>query len=195
MTAGTAAAGPVAPTTVLVLCTGNVCRSPAAELLLAARLSGARVQVASAGTRALVGAPMHEPMAALLRAAGVATERFVARALRPEQLRGADLVLAMSREHRAAAAALLPAVVRRTLLLSEAAAVAAAVADDGWPDDVAGDPAARLAALPALAPRYRRASGRGDGEVPDPYRCGPDAYRASFDLIEEFVDRLVRGVG
>jgi protein-tyrosine phosphatase len=47
---------------ILVICTGNICRSPMAEALLRARL-GARVQqVASAGTGALVGYPA-DPLA------------------------------------------------------------------------------------------------------------------------------------
>ena len=54
------------PFSILVVCTGNVCRSPAAERLLASKL-GSTVQVASAGTHALVGQPISEPMAALLR--------------------------------------------------------------------------------------------------------------------------------
>jgi protein-tyrosine phosphatase len=195
VTAGTAEAGSeAARCTVLVLCTGNVCRSPAAELLLGARLRGAHVQVASAGTRALAGAPVHEPMAELLRSTGIDAGPFTARMLRPEHLRGADLVLAMSREHRAAAVALVPAVVRRTFLLGEAGVIGAAIAADGWPDDVSPEPAARLAALPVLAPRYRRPGGTADLEVPDPYRRAPEAYRASFALIEESVDRLARAV-
>ena len=192
MTTGTWDGSPSSPATVIVLCTGNVCRSPAAELLLAARLPGARV--VSAGTRAVVGAPVHEPMAELLRAAGIDPAPFTARALRPEHLREADLVLAMTREHRAAAAALAPATVRRTLLLGEAGAIAADIAADGWPDEVAPNPAARLAALPLLAPRYRRPGGAVDREVPDPYRQGPEVYRASFALIEESVDRLARAI-
>ena len=41
---------------ILTVCTGNVCRSPAVERLLASKL-GPTVSVASAGTHALVGHP------------------------------------------------------------------------------------------------------------------------------------------
>ena len=51
---------------ILAVCTGNVCRSPAVERLLASKL-GPTVSVRSAGTHALVGHPISEPMAALLR--------------------------------------------------------------------------------------------------------------------------------
>lgn len=46
----------------IVICTGNICRSPIAEALLRARFGGRVKQVVSAGTGALVGYPA-DPMA------------------------------------------------------------------------------------------------------------------------------------
>ena len=55
------------PFTVLAVCTGNICRSPAVERLLVAELGpGSDVHVVSAGVGAVVGAPISPPMAALL---------------------------------------------------------------------------------------------------------------------------------
>jgi protein-tyrosine phosphatase len=68
-------------TRVLVVCTGNVCRSPAAELLLRDRLGAADVDVASAGVHALVGQPVDPPVAELLVERGVAPGGFRARQL------------------------------------------------------------------------------------------------------------------
>ena len=51
---------------ILTVCTGNICRSPAVERLLTRKL-GPTVSVSSAGTHALVGHPIAEPMASLLR--------------------------------------------------------------------------------------------------------------------------------
>jgi protein-tyrosine phosphatase len=190
--------GPADPATVrasvLVVCTGNVCRSPAAELLLASRLAGAGVRVTSAGTRALVGEPVHPPMAGLLREAGVDPASFVARVLGPAELRSADLVLTMTRAHRAAVATLLPAAVRRTFLLLEMAGIAASVAADGWPEDVPPTAAARLAALPGLAARHRRPADATDLEVPDPYRRPAEEYRRSLAALEAAVDTLAHAV-
>jgi protein-tyrosine phosphatase len=183
------------PASVLVVCTGNICRSPAAERLLAARLAPAGVEVRSAGTGALVGEPVHPPMAELLRARGVDPDRFTARALQPAHLRQAGLVLVMARAHRSAAVAMMPAVVRRTFLLVEAAEIAARIAADGWPGSVAPEPAARLAALPALAAPYRLGVTEREVEVPDPYRRSPEAYRESLRVLEAAVDRLTRAVG
>jgi protein-tyrosine phosphatase len=180
---------------VLVVCTGNICRSPAAAHLLAARMTSARVEVESAGTGALVGEPVDPPMAALLRAAGVDADGFAARDLRREHLRRADLVLVMTRAHRAAVVTMLPSAVRRTFLLVEAAEIAGRIAADGWPDRVVPEPAARLAVLPALAAPYRGAVASVAREVTDPYRGRSELYEQTFSDIEAAVARLAAAVG
>src|SRR5512133_2901453 len=81
---------------ILAVCTGNVCRSPAVERLLATKL-GPTVAVTSAGTHALVGHPISEPMAALLHDSGVETNEFEARRLSEQMLKEADLILSMRR--------------------------------------------------------------------------------------------------
>jgi protein-tyrosine phosphatase len=183
-------------TRLLVVCTGNVCRSPAAERLFAARLgAGSGVSVASAGTEALVGEPIDQAMAALVEAAGADASHFVARQLTASDVRSADLVLVMTRQHRSAVVALEPAAVRRTFLLVELGALAEAVAAAGWPLDVGGGPAARLAALPQLVPAYRgRTDLPVDQQVVDPYRRSADVYAEAAAVIGTAVDRLVQAV-
>ena len=46
---------PPTPFAIVTICTGNICRSPLAEVLLRERLSGVGVVVRSAGTHALTG--------------------------------------------------------------------------------------------------------------------------------------------
>ena len=186
--------GAPAGVSVLVVCAANICRSPVGERLLASRLDGSGVTVASAGTSALVGRPVDPVMAELLRDAGLPAEPFAARQVRADLVRSAALVLTMTREQRAVVVATAPAAVRRTLLLTEAADLAEAVAAAGWPAEVAPEPAARLAALPSLAGRHRVPGGSGD-DVPDPYRRPAGTYAECFALIEGAVDRLVRAVG
>ncbi|GAB3299721.1 protein-tyrosine-phosphatase [Geodermatophilus aquaeductus] len=186
--------GDPAGVTVLVVCTANVCRSPVAERLLARRLAGSGVTVTSAGTRAPAGMPLDPPMAALLEAAGVPAASSGARELRAADLRQAGLVLTMTREHRAAVVQLAPAALRRTFLLTEAVAVAEAAAAAGWPADVAPSAAARLAALPGLAARYR-VPGAAPAEVADPHRRPAEEYRRCFAELEDAVDRLARALG
>lgn len=189
------AAPPVPAASVLLVCTGNVCRSPAAEFLLRARLGTADVAVLSAGTRALAGHPVHPPMARLLEDAGLAPAGFVARQLTADAVHAADLVLAMTREHRSAVAAVAPQALRRTLLLGEAAAAAVASRAEGWPADVAPTPAARLAALPGLAPRHRSPERTAaTEELADPYQRSEQVYRESFAAIDAVVSRLAEAV-
>ncbi len=102
---------------ILTVCTGNVCRSPAVERLLASKL-GPTVSVASAGTHALVGHPISEPMAVLLRNSGVEDVPFEARRLSEQMLREADLVLPLTRAQRSLVVELWPAAVRRTFTLA-----------------------------------------------------------------------------
>lgn len=109
------------PGTILVVCTGNVCRSPYIERRLAQQLVGTGITVSSAGTRALVGRDMDPGTAALLGQVGADVDGFAARQLTPELMAGADLVIAAAREHRTAAAQLHPAALRRVMTLRDLA--------------------------------------------------------------------------
>jgi protein-tyrosine phosphatase len=179
-------------TFVAAVCTGNVCRSPAVELLLRARLGSAGVTVRSSGTRALVGSPVDPPMAGLLRSNGLDPEPFRARALQRDELRDADLVIALAREHRAAIAAVAPSAVRKTFLLGELAVLAPAVASAGWPEHLPpGEPAGRLAALPVLVAAHRSQVRAADLDVADPFGRSARSYAAALHHISTAVDALV----
>lgn len=84
---------------ILVVCLGNVCRSPVAEFLFRRELGERDIRVSSAGLGALVGQPMDENAAALLKDSGIDATEHRARQLEPTMLREADLVLAMERRH------------------------------------------------------------------------------------------------
>jgi protein-tyrosine phosphatase len=171
---------------VLAVCTGNICRSPAVERLLRLMFGpSAGIAVASAGTGALVGQPIHEPMAALLREAGADTEGFAARRLTEAMVRDADLVLALTRAHRAAVVKLWPGAVRRTFTLRELARLGAQV-DRNDLETRAGPgtaPADRIAALMPLAAARRSQVPADLDDVIDPYRQKTRLYQASFDEI------------
>ncbi|HEX8508433.1 MAG TPA: hypothetical protein VF635_02900, partial [Propionibacteriaceae bacterium] len=77
---------------ILLVCTGNICRSPVAERLLRANLDSS-VRITSAGTYAVVGSAIEPRMAALLRGAGADADGFAARQLTVDHVRSADLVL------------------------------------------------------------------------------------------------------
>jgi protein-tyrosine phosphatase len=181
---------------VLFVCTGNICRSPTAERLLAYRLR-ARLgpsmpfDVTSAGTGALVGEPIYADAARLLDRDGIDIAGFAARDLTRPIAESADIILAMTREHRAATARLAPRVLPKLFTLREFARI---LADNraAWPP--AADPVVRARAMLALAQQQRGRTGPVDpslDDVPDPYRRAPQLYDEAWALIAAAVDVVV----
>ncbi|MGB3954073.1 MAG: hypothetical protein WBL05_02105 [Brooklawnia sp.] len=174
---------------ILTVCTGNICRSPAVERLLRAGLP-ASVQVTSAGTGAVVGHPIDDQMARLLRAAGVPDAGFAARQLRPDQVRSADLVLALTTTHRAAVLREVPAALRRSFTLLEFARIIEA---PQFPPIPAGGVPERLRFMVAEASRHRMLGEVvSSDDVPDPYRLDDAVFESTFTLIQRAVDAIVR---
>ncbi|NLA36874.1 MAG: hypothetical protein GX868_14485, partial [Actinobacteria bacterium] len=66
--------------TILTVCTGNICRSPMAEVVLRARLEPLGVRIHSGGTHALVGHEMTEPAQDLAVDAGAQSSDAAAHA-------------------------------------------------------------------------------------------------------------------
>lgn len=100
---------------ILVVCTGNICRSPVAAAMLARALPGRIVE--SAGLGALVGQGVEPTARALAEAGGLEVAGHRARQLTPEMVRRADLVLVMSEGQRLAVSELVPEALGKTLLL------------------------------------------------------------------------------
>jgi protein-tyrosine-phosphatase len=94
---------------VLVVCVGNICRSPMAEALLRARLGHRpRFDVSSAGISALVGHPADEQAVALMKERGIDIGPHRARQLTPQLAAGADLILVMESGHERAVYSIAP---------------------------------------------------------------------------------------
>jgi len=192
------------PFRVLAVCTGNICRSPAVERLLAIGLGGAyrgaavgglapAIEVGSAGVGAVVGAPMTPPMAALVRGVGGDPSGFEARQLTEAHVREADLVLALTRRHRSAIVELVPSAVRRTFTLRELGRLATLVDPAALPG-AGATTADRLAALVPLAAAARPTAGpvtAGDDDVVDPYRGDDVLYQRSFGQLFPAVQSIV----
>ena len=104
---------------VLVICVGNICRSPTAEFLLRHRLPAGKVVVESAGLAALAGNPIDPTAASLLEELGVPSDGHVARQMSPELVNAADIVLAMDRRHVSAIHAQVPHARGKTFLLGK----------------------------------------------------------------------------
>ena len=171
---------------ILAVCTGNICRSPAIERLLAARLDD--VEVSSAGTYAVVGHPMSGPMVPLIEAAGGSAAGFAARQLTASLLDGVDLVVTAARSHRSAVVELAPALVRRTFTLLELARLLTAVPPEGTTT------AERVRSIPAAAARARTMVPSGDDDVIDPIGRPAQVYRRSFGQILPAVEAVAAAV-
>ena len=88
---------------ILVVCVGNICRSPMAEALLQRALRGQDgFTVESAGLGALVGHPASEYSQELMLEMGLDISEHRARQIHPDMVRDADLVLVMEAGHKRA---------------------------------------------------------------------------------------------
>jgi protein-tyrosine phosphatase len=102
---------------VLVVCTGNSCRSPMAQSMLAKMLEGTPALVFSAGTDAPVGGPATAQAVGVMREVNLDLTRHRAQQLVPAMVETADLVLVMEDYHRQRVAEMVPDVADRTRLL------------------------------------------------------------------------------
>jgi protein-tyrosine phosphatase len=182
---------------ILIVCTGNICRSPFAERLLSSRLrerlgteAASRFEVSSAGTWGLVGEPMQPEAASALVAHGGDPSGFVARELTAALVTDADLVLGATREHRAAAVTFDPRASSRTLTLREFGRLLGPVG----PAAIAGDdPVERMRAVLSAAIANRGlvpAADPRDDDIADPY----GQSRAAYDRAAAEIDAALRPV-
>lgn len=100
---------------ILVVCTGNICRSPVAAAMLKAHLPDRKID--SAGLGARVGEGVEPTAQSLAEADGLDLNDHQARQLTGEMLQQADLVLVMSDGHRRAVGNVAPETLGKTLRL------------------------------------------------------------------------------
>lgn len=187
---------------ILTVCTGNICRSPLAELLLRTRLADLDAQVHSAGTRGLASAPMTEEAVRLATIRGVADDDARAhrsRFLTERHLDSPDLILTMTRDHRRAVAELAPARLRSTFTFREFARLAATLTDEAIADAAAGagaDASARVRAAGAAVAGQRGLTlgpaEAEDDDVIDPFRRSWATYELSGAQIDPAIEQVVR---
>ncbi len=102
---------------ILVLCEGNICRSPMAQGLLSAGLP--RAQVRSAGLGALVGMPADDTAVRLMQYRGIDITPHRATQITRQMCLEADMVLVMDAEQRDRVAAMYPQSRGRVFKLGE----------------------------------------------------------------------------
>lgn len=102
---------------VLVVCVGNICRSPTAEWLLRHRVKREGMTIESAGLAAMVGNSIDPLAEAILAEHGVSAAGHVARQVSPDLINAADIVLVMDQRHMSAIHAQVPHARGKTFLL------------------------------------------------------------------------------
>lgn len=184
------------PARLLVICTGNVCRSPAAVAML--RQAFPDAHVTSAGTRAAVGGPADERVARIAEAHGLFLWGHRAVQLTRDLVAESDLVLTAAREHRSAAVALEPGALRRAFTLRELARLLPLVPPADRPplDPAAVRDGSRLVQLAAAAVRRRHANPGGPAldDVADPVGRPLPELEAAYAAIDDAVRTLVAEV-
>lgn len=108
---------------IMFVCTGNICRSPMGELLLAKYLEGTSLTVSSAGTHGLLSHAIDPSSARLMTSAGIDSSAFRSRRLTAELAEQADLILCFEKRQRESIVALSPTSTSHTFLLSDFAAL------------------------------------------------------------------------
>ncbi|MFD1054529.1 arsenate reductase/protein-tyrosine-phosphatase family protein [Terrabacter terrigena] len=176
------------------MCTGNICRSPYAERRLRQLLPAGGVEIASAGTAAVVGSDIETETRDFLRQRGADVTGFRARSVTTEMLGSAELVLTMTRAHRGQVSRLHPAAMRRAFALGDFADLCRASATwrpinpaQPWLPQVAAEAAA---ARGTVAPRDLDVI-----DVVDPYGASTRTHTDAFERIEEFLGTIVQALG
>lgn len=171
-----------------------------AEQLLRSGLSAYQgVTVTSAGTVGLVGEAMDERSQKLATSFGVTdTADHVARELTEQQISEADVVFAMSREHRRAIVQLHPRASRYTFTIREFARIAAEVEDTDLmdaallpSDDIAGRFAVAVETAASLRGMVTPVQDPEDDDVVDPYRRADDVYALTGQQLVPAVTRAL----
>ncbi len=177
------------PGRILVVCTGNICRSPYIALVLQRALdsrwgSGA-IEVTSAGIPGLQGVPMDDRAAARVRATGADPTGHRARRLTAQMVDGADLVLTAERHHRAKVALLCPPALRRSFAYLDFADLGSGVRPEALPQT--HEPAQWLREVVETVTAQRGVRlplTERDSAIADPYGLDDE----DFDLMARQID-------
>jgi glycine hydroxymethyltransferase len=181
--------------TILVICTGNICRSPMASGLLESLLRDRGVHgvtVESCGVSAWDGSPATPEGVEAMRERGLDISGHVARKMNPRIIESADLIVGMASEHREAVKRVTPNAAGRAFTLKELVYLLDSV---GSPEG--GTPRERLRGAAVRADLVRRQHPDlqlEDEGVADPLGLGLETFRAIAWEIGSLCEALVDAV-
>jgi protein-tyrosine phosphatase len=177
-------------TSILVICTGNICRSPISEGLLRdaleRRFGDAAPNVSSAGTSGLEGSGAMPESVQAASELGIDITGHVARRLTPAMADEADLLLCMARDHRGGFA---PPLDARAFTLKELVRLLQML--PAPPTDAGPEILAERIAAADLTRRGGTLPVSYDEDIADPLGQPLEAYRAIAWEIETWNEQLV----
>ncbi|MDQ4108052.1 MAG: hypothetical protein M3138_04490 [Actinomycetota bacterium] len=168
---------------ILMVCTGNICRSPMAEGFLRAafaeRVGEAAPVVTSAGIAGWDGSGAMDEAIRSAQERGVDIHAHLARKLRGEMLEDADLIVCMAAEHRKAIVGAMPDLDAKTFTIKELVRLLESSPPEGTFQ-------ARIAAAAAA----RNGSSPRAEDVRDPLGDTIEGYRQVADELFDLSGRL-----
>jgi len=181
---------------ILAVCTGNICRSPIAEGLLrqalTSRFGAAAPSISSAGMWGVEGSSATPEAVAAAAERGADIGNHVARRVSAMPPIDDDLVLCMAREHRDALVDMDERLRDRVFTLKEFVRLV-----ESLPPVVEGDGPESLSGRVAETAAARADGFSGnphDEDVVDPLGLPMQSYRAVAWELDEWIGRLVEGL-
>jgi protein-tyrosine-phosphatase len=182
--------------TILLVCTGNICRSPMAEGFLRRMLADRGIQgirVESSGVAGWEGSTPTAEAVEALAGYGLDISSHRARRLTQPMVEEADAIVAMAADHREAVDRVVPEAAVRVFTLKELVALLESAPGDRI--DGAFDEQLRASIRLAEAEREAHAGTElADEDIADPLGLGIESFRAVAWELEDLSRRLVDGL-
>ncbi|NPV54587.1 MAG: low molecular weight protein arginine phosphatase [Firmicutes bacterium] len=193
---------PRRPRKVLVICTGNTCRSPMAEAMLREGFRSLKpskeqgegasgpgagtdgIEVISAGLYAPEGAPASPFAVEVMKERGLDISGHRARSITRQLVEDADIILTMTDDHKRSLVAMYPEARDKVLSIKEFAVGKGFPIGEGFADEAGDKPGGGR-------PGDGDGAGDGYGDIADPYGKSIDIYRAVADEIGDAVERII----
>ncbi len=157
------------------------------------------MDIASAGTAALVGRPVDPGSAALLEEQGIGCNDFVARQLTAEMVRAADLVLTATREHRAEVSRTDPSGLKKAMALVDFSDLVSGMdTSDLKPSFMDPPDISPIALIVSGASRRRdqvAPSSDDEADIVDPFKRDDKVFQQMAREIEAVLPSVVSALG